>query len=127
MKRNKVFGFVWLSFIAGTATLIAPSGCAPIKAPPTAVATTPRISPARQGRPPEEKLPGLIVTEIEGKREPERLFSFSLRDADIREVFMAIAKQTTFNIVVDPKVKGVVTVDLRNVTLIEALDTLTDL
>jgi MSHA biogenesis protein MshL len=127
MKRNKVFGFVWLSFIAGTATLIAPSGCAPIKAPPTAVATTPRISPARQERPPEEKLPGLIVTEIEGKREPERLFSFSLRDADIREVFMAIAKQTTFNIVVDPKVKGVVTVDLRNVTLTEALDTLTDL
>lgn len=127
MKRNKVFGFVWLSFIAGTATLIAPSGCAPIKAPPSAVATTPRISPARSERPPEEKLPGLIVTEIEGKREPERLFSFSLRDADIREVFMAIAKQTTFNIVVDPKVKGTVTVDLKNVTLTEALDTLTDL
>ena len=124
MKHNRVFSAVWFSFIAGTATLIAPLGCAPIKAPPTAVATTPRISPAR---PPEEKLPGLIVTEIEGKREPERLFSFSLRDADIREVFMAIAKQTTFNIVVDPKVKGVVTVDLRNVTLIEALDTLTDL
>lgn len=127
MKRNKVFGFVWLSFIAGTATLIAPLGCAPIKPPPSAVATTPRISPARSERPPEEKLPGLIVTEIEGKRAPERLFSFSLRDADIREVFMAIAKQTTFNIVVDPKVKGTVTVDLRNVTLTEVLDTLTDL
>jgi MSHA type pilus biogenesis protein MshL len=75
----------------------------------------------------EKPLPGLIVSEIEGKKAPERLYSFSLRDADIREVLMAIAKQTNFNIVVDPDVQGRVTVDLKNVTLTEALDTLTEL
>lgn len=74
-----------------------------------------------------EALPELIVTEIEGKREPERLYSLSLRGADIREILMALAKQTTFNIVVDPKVRGTVTVDLKDMTLTEVLDTLTDL
>lgn len=106
---------------------MAQTGCAPVKAPPRTVSAPPQVQPARPERAPKEALPGLIVTEIEGKREPERLYSFSLRDADIREVLMAIAKQTSFNIVVDPKIRGNVTVDLKNVTLTEALDTLTDL
>lgn len=101
-------------------------GCAPLKAPQKALPAAPGAAER-----PEilrgERPPGLIVTEIEGKRDPKRLYSFSLRDADIREVLMAIAKQTTFNIVVDPKIKGNVTVDLKNVTLTEALDTLTGL
>jgi MSHA type pilus biogenesis protein MshL len=78
-------------------------------------------------KPAKKALPGLIVTEIERKREPERLYSFSLRDADIHEVLLAISKQTSFNIVTDPDVQGNVTVDLKNVTLSEALDTLTEL
>lgn len=127
MKHKKVSKAIWLFFIGGAVLLMAQTGCAPVKAPPSAVSAAPRLSPARPEGPPEEKLPGLIVTEIEGKREPERLYSFSLRDADIREVLMAISKQTSFNIVVDPKVKGTVTVDLKNVTMTEALDTLTDL
>ncbi len=127
MKRKKVLGAAWPSFIGGLVLLIAQTGCAPVKVPPSAVSAAPRLSPARTERSPEEKLPGLIVTEIEGKREPERLYSFSLRDADIREVLMALSKQTSFNIVVDPDVQGRVTVDLKNVSMSEALDTLTEL
>ncbi|TAJ79963.1 hypothetical protein EPO44_19005 [bacterium] len=127
MKRKKVLSAAWPSFVGGLVLLIAPSGCAPVKAPPSAVSAAPHLSPARPERPPEEKLPGLIVTEIEGKREPERLYSFSLRDADIREVLMALSKQTSFNIVVDPDVQGRVAVDLKNVTMAEALDILTEL
>lgn len=130
MKYKKAYvSVVWafLGAVVALLLLVTQTGCVPLKAPPSAVSPAPQVSPARTQRLPEEKLPGLIVTEIEGKREPERLYSFSLRDADIREVLMAISKQTTFNIVVDPKVKGTVTVDLKNVTLTEALDTLTDL
>jgi len=108
------------------ATLMILGGCVPVKVPPRPVAT-PESAPPRVERPAVEPLPGLIVTEIEPKKEPERLYTFSLRDADIREVLMALSKQTTFNIVVDPDVQGRVTVDLRNVSLTEALDTLTEL
>jgi MSHA type pilus biogenesis protein MshL len=75
----------------------------------------------------KEPLPELIVTEIEKEREPERVYSFTLRNADIHEVMLSIAKQTSYNIVVDPDVQGAVTLDLKNVTLTDALDTLTDL
>ena len=107
--------------------LISQFGCAPLRPPAKTVSAAPQVSPARPAKSPEEKLPGLIVTEIEGKREPERLYSFSLRDADIREVLMALSKQTSFNIVVDQDVQGRVTVDLKNVSMVEALDTLTEL
>ncbi len=126
MKRGKVFGTEWLCLIGGL-TLIAQAGCAPVKAPTRPVTAPPQAPTARSETPSREALPGLIVMEIEGKRAPERLFSFSLRDADIREVLMALSKQTSFNIVVKPTVKGIVTVDLEDVTLIEALDILTDL
>jgi MSHA biogenesis protein MshL len=109
-------------------------GCAPAKAPaptdltpPKTTLTPPKTSPARAEKPSKKALPGLIITEIERKREPERLYSFSVRDADIHEVLLAISKQTSFNIVADPDVQGSVTVDLKSVTLSEALDTLTNL
>jgi MSHA biogenesis protein MshL len=57
--------------------------------------------------------------EIEG---PKELFSFSLRDAEVKDVLRGIAKQTNYNVVVEPDVKGVTTVDLKNVTLQKALD-----
>lgn len=118
--------FRWMGALAALLLMAVP-GCAPLKTPQKAVPAPPGVAPGKAESLPEERPPGLIVTEIEGRRAPERLYSFSLRDADIREVLMAIAKQTSFNIVVDPKVKGNVTVDLKNVTLTEALDTLTDL
>jgi MSHA type pilus biogenesis protein MshL len=126
MRPKKVFGASWLALFGGCMALIAQSGCAPAGITPRAVSAPPQ-APPRPEAPAKESLPGLIVTEIEGKREPERLYGFSLRDADIREVLMAVSKQTTFNIVVDPDVQGKVTVDLKNVSLSEALDTLTDL
>ncbi len=129
MRRRELSSTGGLSLLGGlmAMALIAQTGCAPAKAPTPVVSAPVEQPPARVEKPAKNSLPGLIVTEIEGKRKPERLYSFSLRDADIREVLMAISKQTSFNIVLDPKVEGVVTVDLKNVTLTEALDTLTDL
>ena len=129
MNRGTLVAVVRLSAAGGLMAyvLTAPIGCAPPKVASRPIAAPPQASQVTLEPSSEKPLPGLIVSEIEGKKEPERLYSFSLRDADIREVLMAIAKQTNFNIVVDPDVQGRVTVDLKNVTLAEALDTLTEL
>jgi MSHA type pilus biogenesis protein MshL len=49
-------------------------------------------------------------------------FSFSLREADVKDILRAIAKQTNYNVVTEPDVKGMTTVDLKNVTLEKALE-----
>lgn len=126
MKQRNPFnanGLLWFGGVLIGVSL-SQAGCAPA----SQLARPARaLAPAAEPKLAREPLPELIVTEIEGKREQERLYSLSLRGADISEVLMALGKQTSFNIVVDPKVKGTVTVDLKNVTLAETLDTLTDL
>jgi len=105
--------------------LVTQLGCAKPRAP--VVVQTPQAPPVPTQASSQEPLPELIVTEIEKEREPERVYSFTLRGADIHEVMLSISKQTAYNIVVDPDVQGSVTLDLKNVTLTDALDTLTDL
>jgi MSHA biogenesis protein MshL len=58
---------------------------------------------------------------IEAPRQ-EELSSFSLREADIKDIIRAIGKQANYNVVVEPDVKGTTTVDLKNVTLDKALE-----
>ncbi len=86
-----------------------------------------KAPPVRAKPPSRGPLPELIVVEIEQKKEPERVYTFTLRDAEIREVLLAISKQTSFSIVMDPAVQGRVTLDLKKVTLTNAMDTLSDL
>jgi MSHA biogenesis protein MshL len=52
----------------------------------------------------------------------EESFSFSLREADIKDILRAIGKQAQYNVVVEPDVKGITTVDLKNVTMRKALE-----
>lgn len=130
MKRSKISSIHTISFMGKLliVALAAQTSCAPVGTmPPRTVSSVHHTGAAQPEKPPAESLPGLIVTEIEEKKEQERLYSFSLRGANIREVLMAIAKQTSFNIVVDPDISGNVTLDLKDVTLRQALDTLTDL
>ena len=105
--------------------LISQLGCAKPTAPLAVQA--PKAHPLATQASSKEPLPELIVTEIEQERKPERVYSFTLRDADIHEVLLSISKETSYNVVVDPDVQGTVTLDLKNVTLTDALDTLTDL
>jgi MSHA biogenesis protein MshL len=72
-------------------------------------------------------IPSPIVPQVEKERSaklegPKELFSFSLREADLKDVLRGIAKQSSYNVVVEPDVKGTSTVDLKNVTLSKALD-----
>jgi type IV pilus assembly protein PilQ len=48
--------------------------------------------------------------------------SLDLKDADIKDVFRTISQLTQLNIVVDPEVRGTVTVQLENVPWDQALD-----
>jgi type II secretory pathway component HofQ len=48
--------------------------------------------------------------------------SLDLKDADIRDVLKTFAKLGGFNLVIDPEVKGSVTVRLENVPWDQALD-----
>jgi len=62
---------------------------------------------------------------LEGGTIPkEKLYSLTVRDADLKEVLFAFSKDNGVNIIVDPKIEGKVTVDLKKVTLNAALDAL---
>ena len=76
---------------------------------------------------PRERFEGLTVDKMEPKKAAEQLFSFTIRDEEIGQLFLALSRQIPYDIVVDSNVSGKVTVDLRDVTLKEALDTLTSL
>jgi MSHA biogenesis protein MshL len=76
-------------------------------------------------KPPD--IPSPVSFQIEKEKPVEMLkqeepFSFSLREADVKDILRAIGKQANYNVVVEPDVKGVTTVDLKNVTLGKALE-----
>ena len=56
------------------------------------------------------------------KSPPEKLVSFSFVKADLTYVLKVIAKELGMNIVVDPLVKGSVTMDLKKVPALGALN-----
>lgn len=70
-----------------------------------------------------ERLEELPVSQAEGM---ELLFSLSVKDADVRDVLMALTRGTPFNIVADQTVQGKATVDLKEVTLKQALEAILD-
>jgi MSHA biogenesis protein MshL len=73
--------------------------------------------------PPEEKLKEIVVPQMEeAKKVPDRLFSIYARDSNIQDVVLAFSKESELNIVIDPELNGKVTIDLKRVTLKEALD-----
>lgn len=97
------------------------SGCAT----PPKVERPPAPPVSRVPLPPEERLEEMVVSKVEPKKEIEGLFSLTLRDEEISQVFLALSRQIPYSIVVGPEVKGKVTMDLKKVTLKEVLDILT--
>jgi MSHA biogenesis protein MshL len=72
---------------------------------------------------PEVTLKELVLPQKEeAKKVPEKLFSFFARDASIQDVLLAFSRESDLNIVIDPEISGKVTIDLKRVTLREALD-----
>lgn len=97
-------------------------GCA---TPETGEKKAPLIASPQPPPPAKEKLEELTVSPIEeAVREPETLFTISFRNADIHEILTVLSRESKLNIIVDPDVRGEVTVDLKEVTLAKALDCL---
>lgn len=72
---------------------------------------------------PRGPLPEIILPQREEvKKIPERRFSLSAREANVQEVLLAFSKESEMNIIIDPELQGKVTVDLKGVTLTEALE-----
>jgi len=82
-----------------------------------------KVEPAKPQPPPEEKLKELVIPQREeAKKVPEKLYSFFARDSNIQDILLAFSKESDYNIVIDPELSGKVTIDLKRVTLKEALD-----
>jgi len=82
-----------------------------------------KAEPSKPQPPPEEKLKELVIPQREeAKKVPERLYSFFARDSNIQDILLAFSKEDEYNIVIDPELTGKVTIDLKRVTLKEALD-----
>lgn len=83
----------------------------------------------KEVRPPDILMPYVVLPEPKKEiviKGPEEVFSFSLREADIKDILRAIGKQTNYNVVIEPQVEGKVTLDLKNVTLTKALEYILD-
>ena len=80
------------------------------------------VEPAKPQPPPEEKLKEIVVPQREeAKKVPEKLYSFFARDSSIQDVLLAFSRESDLNIVINPELTGKVTIDLKRVTLKEAL------
>jgi MSHA biogenesis protein MshL len=92
-------------------------GCAhaPVTPVGSALAIVPKVD--------TQALQVIDVVEVAPSPEPER-FSLAVRDADLAEVLMVLAKDASFSLTLSPDVHGRVTADLKEVTLAEALDAL---
>jgi MSHA biogenesis protein MshL len=71
-------------------------------------------------------IPSPVSPQVEKERKipkdtTREILSFSLREADIKDVLKAIARQTNHNLVVEQEVKGLITVDLKDVTMEKSL------
>jgi MSHA biogenesis protein MshL len=58
---------------------------------------------------------------------PEPRFDLNVVSLPVAQVFAALAKDTRYSMLVDPELKGSVTVNLKDVTLLEALETLREM
>jgi MSHA biogenesis protein MshL len=97
-------------------------GCA---TPETGEKKAPVTASPKPLPPIKEKLEELTVSPIEEEiKEPEKLYTLSFRKADIHEILSVLCRESKLNIIVDPDVRGEVTVDLKEVTLAKALDCL---
>ncbi|MBI3898095.1 MAG: pilus (MSHA type) biogenesis protein MshL [Gammaproteobacteria bacterium] len=75
----------------------------------------------------QELLPPLEITVEGGQATPvEPRFDLSVANASARQVFMGIVEGTPYDIVLQPDVGGTVTLNLKNVTVPEALNALRD-
>jgi MSHA type pilus biogenesis protein MshL len=115
MKAKMIF----ISFLC----LLWVVGCASPPKKERAALPSREVEIAKPQPPPEEALKELTLPQKEEpKKVPEKLYSFFARDSNLQDILLAFSKESEYNIVIDPELTGKVTIDLKRVTLREALD-----
>jgi len=110
-------------FLISFLTLLLVLGCATAPKKERAKLPSQRVEATKPQPPPEEKLKEIVVPQMEeAKKVPDKLFSIYARDSNIQDVLLAFSKESELNMVIDPELNGKVTIDLKRVTLKEALD-----
>ena len=115
-RRNRFFYYCFCTVVVSL-TL---SCAAPDRVPDAAPAPPP--SPLPKAEPLNTLLPQDLVAEE--PREPVERFNLRLRDGDLQDLLLSFSKTTPYNFIVAPDVQGTVTVELKDVTLEEALDSI---
>ena len=98
--------------------------------PPVAVSVAPgavAAIPAPAARPaplPDAPLEGLERTRASAAefRKPARRYTLVMAGADARELFLSLARENNFNLVLSPEVSGTVTMDIKEATAEELMD-----
>jgi MSHA type pilus biogenesis protein MshL len=102
------------------------------KSPPPPVAVTvasatPASIPgpaAKQALPPDAPLEGVERPRASSAefRRPARRYTLVMAGADARELFLSLARENDFNLVLSPEVSGTVTMDIKEATAEELMD-----
>jgi len=112
-------------FFAISLILLWGMGCATAPIKERAKLPSQKMEAPKSQPPPEEKLKEIVVPQMEeAKKVPDRLFSLYARDSNIQDVLLAFSKESELNMVIDPEINGKVTIDLKRVTLKEAMDSI---
>jgi MSHA biogenesis protein MshL len=87
-----------------------------------------RAQPAASERVSQALLPPLVVEMPRAEGAPlDQRFDLNVNNAPASQVFMAIVSGTRYSMIVHPDVRDTISVNLKDVTVIEALDTMRDL
>ncbi len=88
---------------------------------PLAVIPAPAVKPAPL---PDAPLEGVERTRTSAAefRKPSRRYTLVMAGADARELFLSLARENDFNLVLSPEVSGTVTMDIKEATAEELMD-----
>ncbi|MEO6145604.1 MAG: pilus (MSHA type) biogenesis protein MshL [Sulfuriferula sp.] len=92
-----------------------------------ATAAAAQVKPAPQGAVNAALLPPLTIEMPKVSKPPEQRFDLVVNDAPATQVFLGIVSGTRYSMLVHPEVSGTISVNLKNVTVFEALDAIREL
>lgn len=123
--------------LVGMAALLTATGCATQEARDRSTAREINAEMTRavatQPRAPQPSavnaalLPPLVVDVPKVKKPPQERFNLVVNSAQAVQVFLGIVSGTRYSMLVSPEINGLISINLKNVTLFEALDAIREL
>jgi len=135
-SRETLTGAWSMPVLLGLVTLIL-AGCANLEAPDRTTynqinseldkAAAAQVKPAPPAVVDAALLPPLKIEMPKAIKPPEQRFDLVVNNAPATQVFLGIVSGTRYSMLVHPEVSGTISVNLKNVTVFEALDAIREL